>query len=138
MGLLSKTSEYGVRAMIYLARQKPGTACSVKVIARDLKAPFHFLSKILQALGEAGLLHTARGAGGGVRLARPANQISLGDIVVAIEGDALFTSCFLGLPGCSDRTPCAFHSEWSKKRRQLDALFARATLERLARKGLRI
>lgn len=138
MGLFNKTTEYGVRAMIYLAQQGPNTACSVKTIARDLRAPFHFLAKILQALGEAGLLITARGVGGGVRLARPANAISLRDIVVAIEGESLFTTCLLGLPGCGEAAPCAFHSEWSKKRRQLDTLFARATLERLARKGLRI
>lgn len=137
MGLFSKTCEHGVRAMIYLARQPPDTSHAVKIIAKELGAPFHFLSKILQSLGEAGLVKTARGVGGGVALARPAREISLYDIVVAIEGDARFTACMLGLPGCGEQSPCALHAEWAVRRRELEMMLKRATLARLAQRGAR-
>lgn len=137
MGLLSKTGEYGLRAMIYLARQGPDETCSVRQIADDLGAPFHFLSKILQKLGESGLLRTARGVGGGVALARPAHAISLYDIVAALDGADLFTRCFLGLPGCGEHAPCAMHKDWAVRRRQLERLFKESTLARLARRTAR-
>lgn len=137
MGLFSKTCEHGVRAMIYLARQPPDSSHSVKTIARELGAPFHFLSKILQSLGEAGLVKTARGVGGGVTLARPAREISLFDIVTAIEGDTMFTACMLGLPGCGEQAPCTLHAEWTIRRRQLMTMFKRATLARLAQREAR-
>lgn len=138
MGLLSKTSEYGLRALIYLARGEAGVPCSVRRIAVDLDVPFHYLSKILQRLGEAGLLKTVRGAGGGVTLVRSAKDISLYDIVTAIEGADLFTRCFLGLPGCGERAPCAMHKEWAVKRQQLESTFKAAKLARLARREARI
>ncbi len=138
MGFLTKTGEHGLRAMIYMARGEAGVSCSVRRIAGDLDAPFHYLSKILQRLGEAGLLKTVRGVGGGVTLARPAKDISLYDIVTAIEGDELFTRCFLGLPGCGEQAPCAMHAEWAIKRRQLYAMFKSATLAHLALRKTRL
>lgn len=137
MGLLSKTSEHGLRAMIYLAGLEPNASCSVRRIAADLGAPFYFLSKIMKKLGEAGLVRTARGVGGGIALARPASEISLFDIVVAIEGDDMFKTCVLGLPGCGEQAPCAMHGEWTTRRRQLELMLKGATLARLARRERR-
>ena len=69
-----------------------------------------------------------RGPAGGVALGRPAGQITLKEIVVAVDGPAVFHECVLGLPGCGDRTPCPLHDEWAPARERVHRMFATATL----------
>ena len=140
--LLSKSCEYGLRATLYLISLEQEHYVSIREISEKLGISFHFLTKIFQKLTQAGLLRSLRGRNGGVELARPANQITLRDIVVAIEGSDLFTECVLGLPGCGNREPCPLHASWGVARHQIEVMFASETLADLSgdinARGLRL
>lgn len=126
--LLSKSCEYGIRASLYLAARHEEGYLSIGEISNELDISFHFLTKIFQKLTQAGLMTSYRGPNGGIALARPASQITLLDIFLAIDGPALFTECVLGLPGCGNQTPCPMHNQWAEQRARLEAMFAKTTL----------
>jgi len=134
MALLSNTSTYAIRAALEVATQRPvpGEFVSTRKVADDLGVPFAFLTKVLQGLTRSGILLSQRGAGGGVALARAADTITLLDVLAAIGADGVFRDCVLGLPTCSDVTPCALHAAWREQRAQLQALFTKTTLADLA------
>jgi len=138
--LLSKSCEYGLRAMLYLATLGDGEEkgertvdptreyVSIRTISDELDIGFSFLTKVFQQLNDAGLLTSKRGPGGGVALTRPPAEIHLHEIVVAIDGDDLFEECVLGLPGCGEAEPCPLHDHWSETRGQLETMFRSTTL----------
>ena len=130
--LLSKSAEYGIRATLYLVSLEQDGYVSISPISQELDISFHFLTKIFQKLTQAGLLQSFRGPRGGVALARPAAQITLMDLVTAIDGPALFTECILGLPGCGERKPCPLHEAWGPERERLRTLFESTSLAALA------
>ena len=131
--LLSKSCEYGLRAVIYLVvNNGEESYMSIKKISDSLDIPYHFLTKTLQKLTQQDILESYRGPKGGVALARPAGEISVKDIVVAIDGQAIFEECVLGLPGCGDEKPCPLHDQWATTRNQLNSVFESMTLSSLA------
>jgi Rrf2 family transcriptional regulator, nitric oxide-sensitive transcriptional repressor len=82
--MFSQTVEYALRAMAHLAATAP-EACTTQEIAETTKVPAAYLSKVLQSMRRAGLIHSRRGVGGGVKLARPPKKISLLDVISAVE-----------------------------------------------------
>jgi Rrf2 family iron-sulfur cluster assembly transcriptional regulator len=130
--MLSKSCEYGLRAALYIASlDQEEEYISIGTISEELGISFPFLTKILQKLNDAGLLTSQRGPKGGVALTQPADEVTLHEIVVAIEGDDLFQECVLGLPGCGDAEPCPLHDEWVAERGRIKSLFQDATLAEL-------
>ena len=129
--MLSKSCEYGLRASLYLASLDHDGYVSISKISEDLDISFPFLTKIFQKLNDAGLLDSQRGPKGGVALTKPAEEVSLYEIVVAIDGDDLFSECVLGLPNCGDAKPCPLHDEWVEKRSAVETMFRNATLTEL-------
>ena len=130
--LLSQRCEYGLRAALHLASAAPGGYVPIRDVSTALGIPYHFLAKIAQAMIQQGLLESSRGPHGGVRLARPANQIVLNDIVLALDGPSIFEECVLGLPGCGTQQPCPLHDQWMPARERVRAMFVETTLEALA------
>lgn len=131
--LLSKSCEYGLRAAIYLVvNEEEDAYLSIKEISESLDIPYHFLTKTLQKLTKQGILKSYRGPKGGVSLARAADEISVKDIVVAIDGRAIFEECVLGLPGCGNEKPCPLHDQWATARDRLSSVFETTTLRSLA------
>jgi Rrf2 family protein len=139
--LLSKSCEYGLRAMLYLARLEDEADAeeadppsptreyvSIRTVSDALDIGFSFLTKVFQQLNDAGLLTSKRGPGGGVALTRRPAQIPLYEIVVAIDGDDLFEECVLGLPGCGEAEPCPLHDSWTEARGRLETMFRNTTL----------
>ncbi|MFP4227760.1 MAG: RrF2 family transcriptional regulator [Salinivenus sp.] len=133
--LLSKRCEYGLRAMLYFAMLGEASGpdptreyVSIRTVSDDLDIGFSFLTKVLQELNDAGLLTSKRGRGGGVALTRRPSDISIYDIVVALEGDELFNECVLGLPGCGEAEPCPLHDHWTEERERMEAKFRETTL----------
>ena len=94
---ITRQADYGIRAVRYLARQGADQLVSTSTVAREMKIPPSFLAKIVSQLSIAGLLRTSRGAHGGVSLARKAKDISVLDVVEAIDGP-------IQLDGCGGRT----------------------------------
>ena len=133
--LLSKSCVYGLRASLFIASQSNGEYISIREMSEKLDISFHFLTKTLQELTKAGLMESQKGPKGGVRLTRPGSEISLFEIVVAIDGFDLFTECALGLPGCGTEKPCPLHEKWAGTRENMREMLEETTLVELAHKG---
>jgi Rrf2 family iron-sulfur cluster assembly transcriptional regulator len=126
--MLSKTCTYAIQGAIYIALQPPGRYTPIGTIAEALNIPFQFLKKILKTLTQAGILASYRSPKGGVTLARAAENITLFDIVNAIDGSDIFTQCILKLPGCGHTKPCPLHDSWSVERMRLRTVFEQTSL----------
>ncbi len=143
MKFFSKACTYGIRAALYLAsRQEEEPYVPIREISAKLNISFHFLTKIIQVLTEKKLVNSFRGPNGGVMLARPAGEISLEELVLALESPQFFEGCVLQLPGCGDMTPCPFHESWGPLRDTLKLKFRQTSLEEMNRQikanGLRL
>ena len=126
--LLSQRCEYAVRAALYLAAADRAGYVAVREISDALGIPRPFLAKTVQDLTGAGVFTSMRGPTGGLALARPADQITIKEVVLAVDGSDIFTECVLGLPGCGNRQPCPLHAQWAPARAQVHDMFAGATL----------
>lgn len=96
--MISQTIEYALRAMVYVAGLDPNTAVTCETIAVYTKVPQGYLSKVLRDLVLANLLNSQRGPNGGFALAQPADQISMLDVVNAVDPIDRLRSCPLGNP----------------------------------------
>ena len=110
---ISRSSEYAIRALTYLAQQEQSAEFYlVRDMARALGIPAPFLGKVLQPLVTRGVLHSQRGRNGGFRLARSAAEISLFQIVDSQESLGVARQCFLGQAECTDERACPLHDFW--------------------------
>ncbi|MFQ5601122.1 MAG: RrF2 family transcriptional regulator [Candidatus Krumholzibacteriia bacterium] len=128
----SKSTQYAIRAMAQLAIAAPGEYVRTRDVARSSGVPLPFLSKITQELARHGLVQSLRGRGGGICLTRPPREITLADIVMAVDGEDVTGSCILGLPKCGDESPCPVHEEWKKLRAHFRKTLHERTLADLA------
>ncbi len=115
--MLGTTSEHALRALTYLAAMPEGTALLGRDLAEAANIPANYLSKILWALGNAGIIDATRGAGGGYRLRRSAHEIRLIDVVTLFDKSEAKVGCLLGGgKDCSESDPCAAHEAWRRVR----------------------
>ncbi len=133
--ILSKSCIYGIQATIHVAAEAKEGYVPINRIAEQLNISFHFLTKVLQQFTQAGLLISYRGPKGGVALAKAPSQISLYELISAIDGTDVFTECMLGLPGCGHAEPCPAHEHWVAVRQQFTEIARKVTLEQLADKA---
>ena len=118
--MISTTSEYALRALAHLARMPEESAVLGRDLARATEIPANYLSKILLALRNAGILVTARGSGGGYRLCKNPDEIYLIEIVELFEGSKAKPVCFLSRSKpCGDMGSCTAHKSW----RELSAAY---------------
>ncbi len=127
--MLSTACKDAIRAMIYIAKNHRDDYISINEIAKELNLSFYFLSKILQKLVKGELLKSYRGPNGGVKLAKPAEEIRIIDIIEIIDGTKFFSECILGLEKCSDDNPCPIHYMWADKRDEIQKMFENTTLK---------
>ena len=111
--MFSTTTKYALKALVNLARAPAGTSIFGHDLAQRAAIPSHYLSKVMTALRNAGLVDATRGLGGGYRLSKPANQILVEEAVRLFERGSNDPGCILAEnPECSDRTPCSAHDAW--------------------------
>lgn len=123
MGVFSKTCEYAIRSVFFIAhRTASGNRVGIKEIANGIDSPEHFLAKILQDLSRRGIVQSAKGPNGGFYMDDVALKRPLSDVVEAVDGSSLFTGCGLGLAYCSETNPCPLHHEFKAIRNQLKDL----------------
>ncbi len=124
MGLqLTRGSEYAIRAMMYLAARPAGEISSLRDVGREQDIPESFLAKIFQNLVHAGLVISQRGARGGFALARPGSQITVAQVVQAIDGPVSLNGCVLWPDTCERSGSCAMHRVWTfAQERMMDVL----------------
>ncbi|CCO07541.1 RrF2 family transcriptional regulator [Desulforamulus hydrothermalis] len=98
---LSQATDYAFRAVLFLARLPKGQPVEAKVIADQERIPIRFLLKILRLLTAAGIVESFRGVGGGYALAREPHQITMQDVVEAVEGPPVVNRCLVAPEECS-------------------------------------
>ncbi len=118
MKLVSQGAQYAISAIIAISKH-PDDVISASELSRSLNCPAAYLSQILAKLKAPGILGSQRGLNGGVFLARPLKDISVYDVIAAIDGEVFFSSCFMGIDGCGHIEPCPFHNFWSVKRGEI-------------------
>ena len=130
---ISRSSEYAIRALTYLARRGDDGYCLARQMAEDLDIPAPFLGKCLQPLVARGLLQSQRGRNGGFRLAAPPAEITLYQIVDSQEHLGRARQCFLGQAECSDERACPMHDFWSTASTDFIGRLANTTLADILR-----
>jgi len=110
--MLSRTSEYALRALICMARQDAGRTVSCKRIAALTDIPPKYLSKVLGDLVRVGVLASSRGKSGGFRMARRPQETRLLEVLVPFE--QFGRRCPFGQERCSDEDPCLAHDQWKR------------------------
>jgi Rrf2 family iron-sulfur cluster assembly transcriptional regulator len=131
--MFSKACEYGIRAVIYIWSQNDkGKKLGIKDICKEIDAPEFFTAKILQSLAKQGIISSAKGPNGGFYVEQAQVDLTLMDLVIAIDGDQLFKGCGLGLRQCSEETPCPIHSDFKVIREGLSQMLKNKKLVDLA------
>lgn len=110
---MSKLTDYGTVVMTYLARE-PDRHHAASEIAACVYVATPTVSKILKMLGRAGLVASHRGTKGGYTLARPANEISVAEIINALEGPIGLTECSSSPGHCVQETSCSIRTNWQR------------------------
>lgn len=131
--IINQATDYGFRAVVYLAGQEPDQLVEAQAIAREVVIPMRFLLKIMPSLIKAGIVRSQRGAGGGYALARDPADISLLDILEAIEGPIRLNRCLLDPGLCSrEAAPdCKVHQALGEIQNRLAVDFARCRIAEL-------
>lgn len=128
--MLSKTCEYALRAMIYVAQHsKNGQMINIKEISENIDSPELFIGKILQNLSKQGFLQSSKGRYGGFYIDDKGAKRSLADIVIAVDGDKMFKGCGVGLEYCSEKKPCPIHYQYKEARNSIYKIYKTTTLE---------
>jgi len=124
--MISQTVEYALRAMVYLA-QHPEQSHTNHQIARVTRVPIGYLAKVLQGLSRAGLITSRRGLGGGFALAKPAYEITIYEVIQAVDPIPRITSCPLKLKAHRDRL-CPLHQRLDNAWELVEQSFRSTTL----------
>ncbi|MGD9486973.1 MAG: Rrf2 family transcriptional regulator [Calditrichaceae bacterium] len=124
---LSKTTEYAIRALIYLANDE-NQIYSVNHLHKELDIPYKYLAKLMHDLSEAGLVSSLQGNQGGYRIIRDKSDIYLYQIVDVVEGLEDYTRCILGFDSCTDEDPCPMHFYWQEERGHLKEMLYKISL----------
>lgn len=130
--ILSRTSQYAIQALIYIATQPSGEPILNRKVAEYLGVPTAYLAKIMQSLCKGNLLYSYRGRQGGFCLREGGEKTDLMQIVSLIEGVGFTDYCVLGLKVCSEETACPMHAKWKPIKEKIVALLHEQTLDRLA------
>ena len=110
--LFSRTSQYAVQALTYLATQRRDRFVLTREIADNLRMPTDYLGKIMGTMSRAKLLRSLRGRKGGYVLDAGAEGTDMLQVLLLMEGRKYTEDCFLGFKACADETACPMHGEW--------------------------
>lgn len=133
--MFSKACEYGIKACIFIAiNSYEGKRVTPKEISQEIDSPQAFTAKILQALVKHDIITSFKGAYGGFEIDNSKlSRVKLAQIVVAIDGDHVFSGCGLGLEICDESHPCPVHDKFKAVREDLRFMLENTSLEELAR-----
>jgi FeS assembly SUF system regulator len=111
---ITKQTDYGIVLLTHMA-STPARQAAATELAHEAALPAPMVAKILKLLARAGLLQSHRGAAGGYSLARPPEEMSVADIITALEGPIAVTECTDGEPGlCHQEASCPVRSNWNR------------------------
>lgn len=111
--MLSRTSEYALRAVVFIFRHSDDQPVLAKVVAAQTQVPLKYLQKILRQLVHNGVLRSVRGLHGGYVLAKSPQQTHLWDVLAPFEPSLGGTACPFGNLQCGIANPCPVHDRWA-------------------------
>ncbi|MFO7981934.1 MAG: Rrf2 family transcriptional regulator [Desulfuromonadales bacterium] len=129
--LITRATEYAIRALLHLAKHPAGEIVLKKDICRQQEITPAFLTKILQPLIKAGVVGSQRGVGGGFYLLKDPSEVSLLDILEAEEGPLALNHCLEHDKKCDRRETCSVHGAWKEIRDEMSAVLRRFDFARL-------
>ena len=129
---ITRQADYAVRTMIYLSGLPLNGRVPTATISQTQGVPLPFLSKVISRLALAGLVITSRGMGGGVALARSPREITLLQVVEAVDGPVRLNSCLLRPGSCDRQDRCAAHDAWAEIQDHLIQELSGVTMAELA------
>ena len=135
MTLITRKTDYATRVLLHLAMLPPGSWTTAQVIAGQQLVPERLIRHIISQLAKAGLLNTKRGRGGGVQMARSASEISLLDVLEAMQGPLSLNVCVTDPEGCALTAECPTHEAWVRTQEALVRRLRQETLDNLAQRG---
>lgn len=135
--MFNKETEYALRGLVYIQMQnvkgyRPGT----DEIAREIDAPRFFTAKILQRLVRMGFVMSLKGKGGGFFFDKEKPELTINELINAIEGSKTITGCGFGLKNCSADNPCPLHEKYAPIREAINRLVSTETIQTLAKRYL--
>ena len=122
-----KTTEYAIRVMVYLAKNRHKRLSAFR-LHKDLNIPYKYLSRLMSKLAAGGLLDVLPGKTGGYKITKDLNSIYLYQIAELVEGLEYLDQCVLGFSECSDENPCILHNQWSKLRAEIKNMLYKTSL----------
>lgn len=131
--MFSKSCEYGLRAIIYIAQQSDiDSRVSLSTISEAVNSPQAFTAKVLQQLTRNDIVKSIKGPYGGFVIENnKMKTVKLSDVVKILDGDSIYTSCGLGLKKCNKNSPCPLHFKFIEIRNELKNMLENTTLEML-------
>jgi Rrf2 family protein len=130
---VTREGDYGMRSVLYLARQPLKKISFVNEISEEYKIPRSFLAKILQKLVKAKIVRSYRGVKGGFSLAKQARDITALDVIEAIEGKLSLNICVLDKKRCNFSKHCPTHALWVNIQSKVVDVLKKTNFEELAR-----
>ncbi len=129
---INRETDYAARVLLHLALQEPGSRVTAQQIAAQRVIPRALVRRVVSRLSAAGLVITTRGSEGGIALARPPDQISLLEVVEALEGPLALNACTVEPEICPLIPVCTVHDAWIHARQLLRNTLAQVTFDKLA------
>ena len=128
---ITRQADYAVRAVLYLSRMGNNQRAATSTVAQEQNIPPSFLAKIISQLSIAGLLHTSRGARGGVTLAREPKEITLLEVIEAIDGPIQLNECVGDGGACTFDQDCPLRPVWCEAQEELVSRLKGTNFEQL-------
>lgn len=134
--MFSKTTEYALRATIYIAKHgSEDNKLGIDEIAKAIDSPKPFTAKILQLLTKDKVLHSTRGPNGGFYITAKSKKLPVSSVLKALNDESILKKCVIGLRHCTQKNPCPMHAEFKEIKERLNNLFEKKTIESLVDKG---
>ena len=130
---VTRKADYAIRCVLHLSRQ-PEALSSVEDISKAMLVPKTFLAKILQSLMKAGIVSSTRGVKGGFRLAKSPKDITLLEVIEAIQGPSASNVCAIDKNMCRLSSRCTVHPVWIKIREMVEKELRKTNFAELSKK----
>jgi len=127
---LNNTTQYAIRMLNYMANRQEGLL-SAKELSERLQIPYKFLTKIMTSLVKSEFIVSIRGRDGGYKLAKPASEIMVLDILNEFGENIQEEQCILGIGTCNSEQKCSLHDQWVRPKEMMIEMFANTSLENL-------
>jgi len=131
---ITRAGEYGVLGLMNLARRPVGQVAMIEDVSREENIPKSFLGKIFQNLVKAGIIRSARGAGGGFLLLKRPEAVTVLEVIEAIEGKIAIQRCLQEIPDCTQQPGCALCLVFEQAQDQVKEVFSHTNLADLLKR----